>query len=352
MIVEILDKKNIPMLLFREQAYCDLVKLLSSKHAKMYEFMFYGLVEPKTNNNFIIERFNLIPNRNTSCAYCECDEEKYIDWFYKTYNMSERRRVRCHAHSHVYMQTSPSRTDNEEFKSCYEGVNDYYIQLIVNQKHKHTCNIVDHATGLKYNNVQYGIILGDNKYVYWDEELYRWDEESRSIKDILSLVELGKAAITKKYNVDDNLSIEFIGPTHDLRISSKELTIIYDLDSVAGYRSSYRCDVCEEDIDKQFDELVKISDTTSKYKGALKETMVYTSDSENFKPSADEPYYPSYKLYDFDDEYYDGYYDDSEYEYMYDNYYDMYPRYIAPSTRTYQQNKKKKEIEEQQHEPK
>lgn len=161
--IKILDKtsKYCPRMIFREQAYYDMLKLMASNHAKTTEFMFSVLVEKKVLNTVIVEDVFLMPNIKCSAAYCESDPDRYSEFMHQQYTFEQRHRVRVHAHSHVNMGTSPSGTDNQLFDEKFNDVDDYYVQLIINHNAQDTVNIRDKTIGVEFKKVPVYAEVGD-----------------------------------------------------------------------------------------------------------------------------------------------------------------------------------------------
>lgn len=181
-------KRDFPKVIFREEAYFDLKKMMSSTLAKNTEFMCFGMVEKVTERKeYILSHFYLIPNKNNSGAYCEADEERLND-FYAKIPLSERRKIRCHCHSHVNMGTSPSGTDNEQGEDFAASVSDYFIQLIINHKDLNTANVLDTQEGLGYYKVPMFIQIGDYVVKLKDAEKDQYEfycySEEEGIKEI------------------------------------------------------------------------------------------------------------------------------------------------------------------------
>ena len=315
-----------PKIIYREKAYWNILALMSSEHAKTKEFMFYGLVEGKFGNNFVIERFDLIPNKSTSGAYCECDEEKYADWFIKTYEKDERKRVRVHAHSHVNMGTTPSGTDNEEFKKCADLISNYFIQLIVNHRNENTCNIIDKEVGLKYEEVPCYILIANNKYAFEQKthKFYKWNEEKKEVGAELTFDEIQDG----NYEVKGGM----IKLNEDVFYSLKLGTTVVDGEflqlSSKGDYTFYISDEQEKAVADNFKELMKV--TTYGY------GSYYGTNTASPKPASSFPAYGANNYtpgknnigsgrkgftYDYDYSNYDDYYYGEEESDFYKKYY-------------------------------
>lgn len=200
-----------PKLIFREEAYFDLKKMMSSTLARDTEFMCFGTVEKVTERKeYIIDHFYLIPNKENSGAYCEADEERLNSEFYPRFAIPDRRRIRCHCHSHVNMNTSPSGTDAEQGESFAASVSDYFIQLIINHKDMNTANILQSSTGIGFYKVPMYIQIGNHVAKLKEQEkdeikFFSWSEE-KGIDGSTVNIPNGKYEISDGWlNIDDSL---------------------------------------------------------------------------------------------------------------------------------------------------
>lgn len=160
MTIEFLQQINNlrPRLIYTTEAYSKILDLMSTVHAKTYEFGFVGLIT-KENNDYIVESIHLFP-QICSAAFFETDDNKYPEWVAKTFKeVKDRKRVRLQGHSHVNMSTTPSGTDKQQILDTLAEVKDFYIQLIINHKQENTCNIYSKEQNLIYSNVPQYLLI-------------------------------------------------------------------------------------------------------------------------------------------------------------------------------------------------
>ena len=158
LILNMKDESKKPIIIFTSKAYAELVSMHKTNYSKSLEFMYIGEVL-KNENNYIIKHFNIVPQCKNSGAYCETDDDKYAIWLQQTYDVKDRDKIRLHGHSHVNMATSPSGTDDSNVLNMMSFVDDYFIQLISNNKLVTTINLYDKQSMLIYKNLELLILL-------------------------------------------------------------------------------------------------------------------------------------------------------------------------------------------------
>ena len=255
-------KRDFPKVIFREEAYFDLKKMMSSNLAKNTEFMCFGMVEKVTERKeYILSHFYLIPNKNNSGAYCEADEDRLND-FYSKIPLSERRKIRCHCHSHVNMGTSPSGTDNEQGEDFAESVSDYFIQLIINHKDLNTANVLSTQEGLGYYKVPMYIQIGDYLVKLKDAEkddfeFFSYSEE-KGISEI-NLLDGNYEVINGWLVVDENLYFN---------IKTKHFCLVgehFEIENKVELKPDAITEEMKKEIEKEFSENVKKKEYYSSY---------------------------------------------------------------------------------------
>jgi len=303
------DKIDQPMIIYREKAYATIKKYMNSTHAKTKEFMFYGLVEKRVGNIFIIDRFELMPNKATSGAYCEADDERMSTWFMETFtDPKDMKRVRCHAHSHVNMGTTPSGTDDAEILRLASHISDYYIQLIVNHKDENTCNIFDAVTGISYIKVPQYIQIGNYLSDFKEGDIYNWDEETLTMSSSQIKIEDGQYEVKGNWlHIDENLSLNLL--SREFVLDGDELCI------EGGSIAFYETDEEEKEIEALFKDMIKAPTYTySGYGGSYYNGTTYgskdskTTSTPSKTPSGGWGYDDSGYDDDDDDDFYEKYY--------------------------------------------
>lgn len=104
------------------------------------EIGWHGVVEKKSENEYLITDILLYPQLVTSCTV-ETDNIKYAKWFQeglmKDYNKYNN--IKMQGHSHVHMGVTPSGTDLQHQEEIYNQMKegDYYIFTIWNKYGEH-----------------------------------------------------------------------------------------------------------------------------------------------------------------------------------------------------------------------
>lgn len=276
MKVSFFKETKSPKIIFREQAYFDILKMMGSTFAKDKEFMFYGFVEAVVNNQYIVDKFMLIPNMKNSAAYCESDDEKYME-FMQQIPIKDRVRIRIHAHSHVNMATGPSGTDNTEFMEKANAISNYYIQLIVNHKEANTVNICDVATGIKYEEVPQYIQVGDYIYDKTKKKIFSWNEETKVIGDEVNISDGNYTIENNQIVFNEVLKYDFKSNTFIL--DGERLMLVPNQPSVY-----YISDEEVKEVNDLFDKLIKKTTYTapSTYNYNQKSTYPYSNDYDDY----------------------------------------------------------------------
>lgn len=278
MKISYFNESRAPIVIFREQAYFDILKMMGSTFAKDKEFMFYGFVEEVVNNQYILDKFVLIPNMKNSGAYCESDEEKYVE-FMQQFSIKDRMRVRVHAHSHVNMATNPSGTDDKEFMEKANSISNYYIQLIVNHKEENTINICDVSTGIKYEQVPQYIQVGKYIYSRTKKQIFTWDENNKKIGDAVKITD-GEYTIKDNQLVFDDV-LKYSFTSNSFILDGEKLLLTLNASSIY-----YISDDEEKEVEESFDKLIKKTTyaTSSGYPTANNKRVSYTYDYESDYP--------------------------------------------------------------------
>lgn len=235
LVLEVQDNKNKPILLLSSKAYAELVSMHDTQYSKSKEFMYIGEVV-KDGNIYLVEHFNIVPQCKNSGAYCETDDEKYATWLQETYPIKERNKVRLHGHSHVNMGTSPSGTDDTNVLNMMKFVDDYFIQMISNNRLVTTFNLYDKQNMLIYKDLEYNIIMengvlvntkgeiltgledsikkykptySDKKIIFKEGIYFDWDSKRLIVEDLYITVQDGnKSILTEVFTEDYQKALE------------------------------------------------------------------------------------------------------------------------------------------------
>lgn len=222
LILNMKDESKKPVIIFTSKAYAELVSMHKTNYSKSLEFMYIGEVL-KNENNYIIKHFNIIPQCKNSGAYCETDDDKYAIWLQQTYDVKDRDKIRLHGHSHVNMATSPSGTDDSNVLNMMSFVDDYFIQLISNNKLVTTINLYDKQSMLIYKNLELLILLENGVLV---------DNKGKVIAGLKESVNDYKPKYTDKKIIFDT-GIYYEWKTKKLIIEDSYMTV-YANESIAN----------------------------------------------------------------------------------------------------------------------
>lgn len=280
-----------PKLIYTSKAFAKLIDYLNTTHAKTYEFGFMGLVE-KREDNYIVQDVEIHPQL-CKTAFYETDDAKFPEWLNTTYPRPDQRKlIRLQGHSHVNMQTSPSGTDEEQILKLVDQVQDYYIQLIINQKLVNTCNIYSKELNLIYTNVSEYVIMNDEVLVKIDKQL-----NIINLQDCLKEPRINKDTQEIKFSSGISLKLDSIQPYY---IISDEYLSINTFDKTITSNTNI-------DYNKEMNKMCKIN--------------TYVSSNSIF------PYKQGKSILD-DDDYYE---DDYSYPYPYGSF-DAYGNKTYPKT--------------------
>lgn len=111
-----------------------------------FETSWFGIVQ-KYGKNYILKNI-LIPPQENERAFVTTKDDEYPQWFFDQVvkkNLSNQ--VRLHGHTHPTFAVFPSGTDVQQFNELLDQVDDFFIQMIVNNKMEYVCLL--HIKGQK-----------------------------------------------------------------------------------------------------------------------------------------------------------------------------------------------------------
>lgn len=116
-------------------------------HMENKELFWFGEINEINENTF--ELVNLFfPPQINQATYVETDDDHFPKWqFDNLVKTGKVQKIRLHGHSHPTFQVFPSGTDMAEIKEVLEEVDDYYIQMIINNKLQTYLKYYDKKTG-------------------------------------------------------------------------------------------------------------------------------------------------------------------------------------------------------------
>lgn len=160
------DIKDIPILkppyiTMLPEVYAQMHYLVSANKDN-YEIMFFAEVEKQETDShifYLITKLHIPPQTSNRGTFVTTDDEKYHNWLLSM-PRETRQKLRCHIHSHPKMGTSPSGTDVETMNEMVENIDDFYIRIIVNEKHFAYVDLFDIEDKKKYSFMDLYIDLG------------------------------------------------------------------------------------------------------------------------------------------------------------------------------------------------
>lgn len=153
MEIKIISKGELPVIYIDTNILKTMLLSLETTLAKTKEIQFYGKIIKHNSNLFQIKEILFTPQIN-SYSSVESDDDKFPEWL-SQFSVQDRLKLRMYGHTHVNMSTTPSATDVKFINDSLEIVDDFYIQLILNNKKEYTLNLFD----LNKNLAFYGLNL-------------------------------------------------------------------------------------------------------------------------------------------------------------------------------------------------
>lgn len=114
---------------------------IAMKHMRTTEVQWLGRIkETKKGNYVLVDIF--FPPQDGSGAFVTTRDDEFPTWFHETFIKKNRHKeIRLHGHTHPYFMTSPSGTDQQQFREFMQQVDDYMIQLILSNTYAPYCEI-------------------------------------------------------------------------------------------------------------------------------------------------------------------------------------------------------------------
>jgi hypothetical protein len=133
-----------PKLYIKEKA--ELKIRLTMAYGGRFETSWFGIIK-KFKNDFMLTNI-LVPPQENRPAFVTTKDDEFPKWFFDfVVKKGLSQHVRLHGHTHPTFAPTPSGTDVDQFKKLLEEVDDYFIQLILNNDLEFTCLL--HVKGEK-----------------------------------------------------------------------------------------------------------------------------------------------------------------------------------------------------------
>lgn len=111
------------------------------------ELFWFGEINKINKNTFELVNLFFPPQINKS-TYVETDDAHFPKWqFDNLVKTGKVQKIRLHGHSHPTFQVFPSGTDMADITKVLEEVDDYYIQMIINNRLQTYLKYYDKKTG-------------------------------------------------------------------------------------------------------------------------------------------------------------------------------------------------------------
>jgi hypothetical protein len=133
-----------PILYVKEKA--ELKIRLTMTYGDTFETSWFGVVQ-KYGKNYLLKNI-LIPPQENERSFVTTKDDEYPQWFFEQVikkNLSSQ--IRLHGHTHPTFAVFPSGTDVQQFNELLTQVDDFFIQMILNNKMEYICLL--HIKGQK-----------------------------------------------------------------------------------------------------------------------------------------------------------------------------------------------------------
>ncbi len=107
-------------------------------YADNFESSWFGIIQ-KYGKNYMLKNI-LIPPQENRPTFVTTKDDEYPQWFHEQITKKNLgKQIRLHGHTHPTFAVFPSGTDTQQFKELIDGVDDYFIQMILNNKMEYVC---------------------------------------------------------------------------------------------------------------------------------------------------------------------------------------------------------------------
>lgn len=114
---------------------------LAMKALGTLEVSWFGKIKETSKGDFILTDVYFPPQEN-SAGFVTTKDDEFPKWFFESFVKKDiQNQIRLHGHTHPYFAAQPSGTDIEQFNKLVNEVDNYMIQLIMNNRNEQFCEI-------------------------------------------------------------------------------------------------------------------------------------------------------------------------------------------------------------------
>jgi len=139
-----------PRVFITPKAFTDLQAII---HNESNETLMTASIEKiEQSHEYYITKIHIPPQTEVSKAHVETDDEEYGKWL-MTFTREQRKKMKCHIHTHPSMGVTPSGLDTHTIYAVIEDLDDFYIQVICNEEHKFYVAVWDIKNNRIFKNI-------------------------------------------------------------------------------------------------------------------------------------------------------------------------------------------------------
>lgn len=134
-----MDKTKLKKLIINNKAQLKIE--LAMKKLDPDEVSWFGRIKETKAGDYLLTDIYFPPQEN-SAGFVTTDDERFPMWFFNTFiKKGIQNQVRLHGHTHPRFSAFSSGTDTQQFSKLIDEVDDYMIQLIINNRKEVYCKI-------------------------------------------------------------------------------------------------------------------------------------------------------------------------------------------------------------------
>ena len=154
-------KMKTPYITIPKHIFNEMLQLIRANDKEIMLLGFVDKTETEGTVRYNIADFVIPPQDSNSSAFVTTNDEEYAKWII-TLPREQRKRLKCHIHSHPNMSPTPSGTDIDTINDKIENIDDFYIRIIANQDGEFYIELFDIENRQNYKKLEL-YILGKNK---------------------------------------------------------------------------------------------------------------------------------------------------------------------------------------------